>query len=73
MYAPHKRYTFVKCGNSREGELEYYSPFTAPLVVDNIGQYGNINHQPVGRLTKYISPHLASEQPSYASLNLGYR
>ena len=43
------------------------------LVVDNNHQYGNINHQPVGRLIKYISPHLASEQPSYASLNLGYR
>ena len=48
-------------------------PSPAPLVVDNIGQYGNISHQPVEGLIKYISPHLASEQPSYASLNLGYR
>ena len=28
MHALHKRDTFVKCGNSREGDLEYYSPFT---------------------------------------------
>jgi len=32
MYALHKRYTFVKCGNSREGELEHYSPFTMDMA-----------------------------------------
>ena len=32
MYALHKRYTFVKCGNSREGELDHYSPFTMDMA-----------------------------------------
>jgi len=38
---------------------DFYNEYTQTLVVDNIGHYGIISHQPVEGLIKHISPHLA--------------